>query len=59
MRSKAPPSEGLGRLMKSLKAQGNILAESHYQIEILETGNHNDFKLVPFQQKLHSAFATL
>ena len=40
--------------MKSLKAQGNILANSHEQIEILEHGaNHDDaFNLVPFQQKL-------
>jgi radical SAM/Cys-rich protein len=43
--------------MKSLKAQGNILADSHEQIEILEHGvNHDDsFKLVPFQQKLEAA----
>ena len=40
--------------MKSLKAQGSILADSHEQIEILAHGqNHDDaFKLVPFQQKL-------
>lgn len=40
--------------MKSLKAQGNILSDSHEQIEILEHGaNHDDaFKLVPFQHKL-------
>lgn len=40
--------------MKSLKATGNILADSHEQIEILEHGsNHDDaFNLVPFQQKL-------
>ncbi len=41
--------------MKSLKAQGNILADSHYQIELLETDNHNDFRLIPFQQKLEEA----
>src|SRR5687768_13338078 len=50
----APPSEGLGRL-KTLKAQGNILADSHYQVELLDTGNHNAFRLVPFQQKLEEA----
>jgi radical SAM/Cys-rich protein len=40
--------------MKSLKASGNILADSREQIEILEHGvNHDDaFKLVPFQQQL-------
>lgn len=40
--------------MKSLKAEGNILADSHEQLEILEHGvNHDDaFNLVPFQQKL-------
>ena len=43
--------------MKSLKAQGNILSDSHEQIEILEHGrNHDDaFRLVPFQQKLEDA----
>ena len=40
--------------MKSLKATGSILADSHEQIGILEHGaNHDDaFNLVPFQQKL-------
>ncbi len=40
--------------MKSLKASGNILSDSHEQIEILEHGaNHDDaYYLVPFQQKL-------
>ena len=40
--------------MKSLKAQGNILANTHEQLEILEHGaNHDDaFNLIPFQQKL-------
>ena len=39
---------------KSLKAQGNILANSQEQIDILEHGvNHDDaFRLVPFQQQL-------
>ncbi len=39
---------------KSLKAQGNILANSQEQLDILEHGaNHDDaFRLVPFQQKL-------
>lgn len=41
--------------MKSLKAQGSILAESNYQVELLETDNHNEFRLVPFQQKLEEA----
>lgn len=41
--------------MKSLKAQGSILAESNYQLELLETDNHNEFRLVPFQQKLKEA----
>ena len=42
--------------MKSLKAQHNILADAHEQIEILEHGaNHDDaFRLVPFQQKLEA-----
>jgi radical SAM/Cys-rich protein len=38
--------------MKSLKAQHNILAEVHEQIEIIEHGCDGDFSLVPFQQKL-------
>ncbi|MEP7253973.1 MAG: arsenosugar biosynthesis radical SAM (seleno)protein ArsS [Ginsengibacter sp.] len=41
--------------MKSLKARGNVLAESDYQVELLETDNHNPFRLVPFQQKLQEA----
>lgn len=41
--------------MKSLKAQGNILADTHYQVELLETDNHNVFRLVPFQQSLERA----
>ncbi len=42
--------------MKSLKATGSILADSHEQLEILEHGaNHDDaFNLVPFQQKLET-----
>ncbi len=42
--------------MKSLKAQGNILADTHEQLDILEHGvNHDDaFRLVPFQQKLEA-----
>ena len=37
-----------------LKAQGNILADTHEQLEILEHGvNHDDaFKLVPFQKAI-------
>ncbi len=41
--------------MKSLKAQGNILADSNYQVDLLETDNHHEFRLVPFQQKLEEA----
>ena len=42
--------------MKSLKAQHNILADAHEQIEILEHGAEHDdaYRLVPFQQKLES-----
>ncbi len=42
--------------MKSLKAQHNILADAHEQLEILEHGvNHDDaFGLIPFQQKLEN-----
>ena len=40
--------------MKSLKAQHNILADAHEQLEILEHGAEHDdaYRLVPFQQKL-------
>jgi radical SAM/Cys-rich protein len=43
--------------MKSLKAQGNILASTQQQLEILEHGvDHDDsFRLIPFQQKLEEA----
>jgi sulfatase maturation enzyme AslB (radical SAM superfamily) len=41
--------------LKSLKAQHNILADSHEQLEILEHGVANDFVLVPFQQKLEES----
>ncbi len=37
---------------KSLKAQHNILANAHEQLEILEHGQLKDFSLVPFQQRL-------
>ena len=40
---------------KSLKAQGNLLADTEYQLELLESDNHNEFRLVPFQQKLEEA----
>ena len=42
--------------MKSLKAQGSLLADTHEQIEILEHGvNHNEaYRLVPFQEKLEN-----
>ena len=40
--------------MKSLKAEGNILANTDAQIEILEHGKDHDdaYRLIPFQQKL-------
>ncbi len=41
--------------MKSLKAQGNILADTSYQVELLETDNHNLYRLVPFQQNMETA----
>lgn len=41
--------------MKSLKAEGNILADTNYQVELLETGNHHAYRLVPFQQNLEIA----
>ena len=41
---------------KSLKAQGNILANSQEQLDILEHGiNHDDaFRLIPFQQQMEN-----
>jgi radical SAM/Cys-rich protein len=41
--------------MRSLKAQQNILADAHEQIEIIEHGRTGDFALIPFQQKLHES----
>lgn len=41
--------------MKSLKAEGNILADADYQVELLETDNHHAFNLVPFQQNMQAA----
>ena len=41
--------------MKSLKAQHNILADAHAQIEIIEHGLAGDFALVPFQEKLEQS----
>ena len=41
--------------MKSLKAKGNILADAQYQVEILETDNHNPYRLIPFQQSMECA----
>lgn len=41
--------------MKSLKAQGNVLADADYQVELLETDNHNLYRLVPFQQNMEIA----
>jgi radical SAM/Cys-rich protein len=41
--------------MKSLKAQGNSLADVQEQIDILEHGsNGHEYQLVPFQQKLET-----
>jgi radical SAM/Cys-rich protein len=37
---------------KSLKAKGNILADAHYQVELLESDNHNLYRLIPFQQNM-------
>ncbi len=42
--------------MKSLKAQQNILAEAHEQIDILEHRHAKDYALVPFQQKLDESY---
>ncbi|MBY0476668.1 MAG: arsenosugar biosynthesis radical SAM protein ArsS [Chitinophagaceae bacterium] len=40
---------------KSLKAQGNSLADVHEQIDILEHGyNGHEYRIVPFQQKLET-----
>ncbi len=41
--------------MKSLKASGSALADSAYQVELLETGNHDAYRLIPFQQKLEES----
>ena len=41
--------------MKSLKAEGNVLADTNYQVELLETDNHSAYRLVPFQQNLERA----
>lgn len=38
--------------MKSLKAQHNVLADAHEQIDIIENGPGGDYVLVPFQEKL-------
>jgi radical SAM/Cys-rich protein len=38
--------------MKSLQAQGNLLADSNVQMDIIGHGSHGDFSMVPFQQKL-------
>ena len=40
--------------MKSLKAQGHILADASYQVEIIEHAGKNDFRLVPFQRELET-----
>ncbi len=41
--------------MKSLKAQHNILADAHEQVEIIEHGQHGNFFLIPFQEKLEES----
>ena len=41
--------------MKSLKAQHNILANAHQQLEIIEHGYHDNFNLIPFQQQLETS----
>jgi radical SAM/Cys-rich protein len=41
--------------MKSLKAENNILADAHAQIEIIEHGQSGDFALIPFQEKLEQS----
>lgn len=41
--------------MKSLKAEHNILADAHQQIEILEHGKNGDFELTPFEKKLSAS----
>ena len=41
--------------MKSLHAQHNSLADAHHQVEILEQDREDDFRLVPFQQKMEEA----
>jgi radical SAM/Cys-rich protein len=41
--------------MKSLKAQNNILADAHEQLEIIENVETGNFTLIPFQQKLEQS----
>jgi radical SAM/Cys-rich protein len=41
--------------MKTLKANGNILANSDYQLEVLQKDNQNPYRLVPFQQNMEKA----
>ena len=41
--------------MKSLHAQHNLLADAHHQVEILEQDREDDFRLIPFQQKMEEA----
>lgn len=36
----------------SLKAQNNRLADAHVQVDIIQQGQSNDYRLSPFQQKL-------
>lgn len=41
--------------MKTLKAQGHLLAETGNQIALLEHGVTDEYALIPFQEKLQSA----
>src|SRR5690349_6964192 len=40
-------------MIKSLKAQDDILADANQQLRILEHGGEENFFTTPFQQKLH------
>ena len=41
--------------MKSLKADGNVLSDSAYQLELLETHNHQPYQGPTFEEKLQGA----
>jgi radical SAM/Cys-rich protein len=42
-------------MMKSLKAQQSMLADTHQQMQIIEHRHEGNFALVPFQQKLEQS----